>query len=74
LPDGSVSDGTGDTVPSFFREYKFKLEKLYDRFYTQKGAELAAGRRDAARRFYEDILREVRGSTDTAALLEQILE
>lgn len=74
LPDGSVSDGTGDTVPSFFREYKFKLEKLYDRFYTQKGAELAAGRRDAAQRFYEDLLMEVRSSTESAALLEQILE
>jgi len=62
LPDGSVSSGAGDAVPSFFREYKFKLEKLYDRFYTQKGAELAANRRDAARRFYEDLLREVRDS------------
>ena len=74
LPDGSVSDGSGDTVPSFFREYKFKLEKLYDRFYTPKGAELAAGRRNAAQRFYEDLLMEVRSSTGTAALLEQILE
>ena len=63
LPDGSVSDGTGDTIPSFFREYKFKLEKLYDRFYTKKGASLAQQRREAAQRFYEDLLREVREST-----------
>ena len=27
--DGTISNGEGDTVPSFFREYKFKLEKLF---------------------------------------------
>ena len=37
-PDGSVADGTGDGAPSFFQEYKFKLEKLYDRFYTARAA------------------------------------
>lgn len=75
LPDGSVSDGTGDTIPSFFREYKFKLEKLYDRFYTAKGAFLAVQRREAAQRFYADLLREVRESCDgTDTLLSQILE
>ena len=74
LPDGSVSDGTGDTIPSFFREYKFKLEKLYDRFYTDTGAALAEQRRDAARRFYEDLLREVRESTENTQYLQQILE
>lgn len=66
LPDGSVSDGTGDTVPSFFREYKFKLEKLYDRFYTDKGRNLAAERREAAQRFYDDLLREIRESACSA--------
>jgi len=35
---------------------------------------VGAGRRDAAQRFYEDLLMEVRSSTGTAALLEQILE
>jgi uncharacterized protein len=74
-PDGSVSDGTGDTTASFFREYKFKLEKLYDRFYTAKGAFLAVQRREAAQRFYADLLREVRESCDgTDTLLSQILE
>lgn len=74
-PDGSVSDGTGDTIPSFFREYKFKLEKLYDRFYTAQGALLAAQRKEAAQRFYADLLNEVRASCDgTEMLLAQILE
>ncbi len=75
LPDGTVSDGTGDTVPSFFREYKFKLEKLYDRFYTEKGAALANERREAAQQFYADILREVRESAcPVQDLLGPVLE
>ena len=58
-PDGTISDGTEDLGHSFFREYKFKLEKLYDRFYTQKGAELAANRQAIAKDFYESLYREV---------------
>jgi len=55
-----VSDGTDDESPSFFREYKFKLENMYDRFYTRRGAELAGNRKAAARNFYEALLREAR--------------
>ena len=51
---GGVSHGK----PSFLHEYKFKLEKLYDRFYTRRGEALAQGRRKAARDFYEALLRE----------------
>ena len=56
---GTISDGTGDEAASFFQEYKFKLEKLYDRFYTQKGSALAAQRKAAAVSFYESLYREV---------------
>lgn len=59
LPGGQVSDGAGDREPSFFQEYKYKLEKLYDRFYTEKGRELAMQRRQAAVDFYNALLREV---------------
>ena len=59
LPDGSISDGTDDAQPSFFREYKFKLEKLYDRFFTPEGVQLAQHRRSAAEGFYESLYREV---------------
>lgn len=58
-PDGSISDGREDETPSFFQEYCFKLEKLYDRFYTQQGKALALGRRQAAVNFYENLYREV---------------
>ena len=57
--DGTVSDGTGDLEESFFREYKWKLEKIYDRFYTRKGLELAKQRRETAVRIYEELRREV---------------
>jgi len=57
---GMVSDGSNDTAPSFFQEYHFKLKKLYERLFTEKGRELAEARRRAAVNFYEDMLREVR--------------
>ena len=60
-PDGSISDGTQGETSSFFREYKFKLEKLYDRFYTQKGKALALERRTAAEDFYNRLYSEVTG-------------
>ena len=62
LRDGTVSDGTDDTESSFFKEYKFKLEKLYDKFYTQRGRELAENRRKHAVEFYGNLLGEVRES------------
>lgn len=58
-PDGSISDGAEGETSSFFREYKFKLEKLYDRFYTEKGREMALQRRQAAEQFYENLYSEV---------------
>lgn len=59
LPDGIISDGTEDIGHSFFREYKFKLENLYDRFYTARGAELAKKRQAIANAFYESLYEEV---------------
>ena len=57
---GRVSDGTGDTEPSFFKEYKFKLEGLYTKFYTERGTELAKQRQKQGVSFYENMLTEVR--------------
>ena len=59
LPDGGISDGIQDPSPSFFREYKFKLEKLYGQFYTAEGAQLAQQRQKIAADFYESLYREV---------------
>lgn len=63
-PDGSVSDGSADLEPSFFQEYKFKLEKLYDKFYTKRGTEIAAERQYSAVAFYRSMLKEVAASYD----------
>lgn len=62
LPDGRISDGTEDLGPSFFREYKFKLEKMYDRFYTKTGKAMARQRQRIAADFYESLYREVNTS------------
>ena len=75
LPDGRISDGTDEGAFSFFREYKFKLEKLYDRFYTARGAELAQSRRKIAADFYENLYREVNvGYTAGQQLLKDRLK
>ena len=63
-PDRTVSDGTKDTLPSFFQEYKYKLENLYFKLYTKKGRELALLRKDAAVRFYKSLLQEVQEMYD----------
>ena len=71
--DGTVSDGSHDQTPSFFQEYKFKLEKLYDRFFTERGRELAVQRQKAAQDFYDALLEEVRSSYSGKDLLPDIL-
>ena len=58
LPDGTVSGGDGDSAPSFFQEYKYKLEKLYSDFYTPKAAEMAKERQKAAVDFYNSLYEE----------------
>ena len=58
--NGYVTDGTDDLTPSFFQEYKFKLEGLYTKFYTKRGAEIAMQRQYSAKAFYESMLKETR--------------
>lgn len=58
--NGAISDGAGDQADSFFKEYKFKLEGIYDHFLTRRGAELARQRQRAAQEFYAALLAEVR--------------
>ena len=73
--DGTISDGVGEEPHSFFQEYHRKLDKLYDRFYTQAGHRLAQQRRKAAQDFYESLYWEVT-ALDSAGKteLEKILE
>lgn len=71
---GQISDGADDAADSFFREYKFKLETIYDRFYTKGGREEAQQRKAAAVSYYESLLREVRRSYSGRAGLGELLE
>ncbi len=60
--DGNISDGTGDAVPSFFQEYRFKLENVYSKIITDSGKKIAEERRKSAVSFYESMLSEVKDS------------
>lgn len=68
-PNGTVSDGTGDSEPSFFREYKFKLENVYEKFFTKRGRELALQRQKSAVDFYNNLLAEVRSEYEIGGQL-----
>lgn len=72
--DNSISDGTGDKESSFFQEYKYKLENIYDKFYTVRGAEIAKARQNAAVSFYNSMLEEIQSSCENGMkrLQEQI--
>lgn len=71
-PGGVIRDGKGDPEDSFFREYRFKLEGMYDRFLTRRGAELARERQKAAADFYNALLGEIR-MTEGRAAFESLL-
>lgn len=66
-PDGQVSDGEDDRTPSFFQEYKYKLENLYEHFLTSRGAELAGKRQQAAAAFYNSMLQEITKTYENGA-------
>lgn len=70
---GQVQDGCGDAPPSFFQEYKYKLEGLYGQFYTRRGAALARKRQAAAQAFYTALLAEARQLDRSAELLQELL-
>lgn len=73
--DGQVSDGSADEQESFFQEYKFKLEGIYEKFYTRRGMELAARRRAAAAAFYQALFSEAGNTVETGAeLLRQYMD
>lgn len=73
LADGMPSPGSAEEVPSFFQEYKRKLERLYDRFYTARGRELAEGRQKAAEAFRDALWAEVDAAYRGRACLEERL-
>ena len=73
--DGTVSDGTDTESPSFFQEYKRKLERLYDGFFTEPGQQLARMRQAAAVDFYNNLFAELsRGYQIGKPLLETYLQ
>lgn len=54
--------GRNDTTPSFFQEYKYKLENIYTNFYTEKAAAIAKERQRISTEFYNSLYQEVNSS------------
>lgn len=74
LLGGQVSDGTGDKAPSFFREYKYKLENIHKKLFTKRGREIATERQKAATAFYRGLLGEVNDTYSMRKALEKKLQ
>ena len=75
LPDGSVSSGENDVAPSFFQEYKYKLEKVYCSFYTTEAKLIAKERQESAVAFYNNLYEEVNSSYENGKEeLEKVLQ
>lgn len=75
-PNGEICNGAEDKEESFFQEYKYKLEHLYNRFYTKKAAQIAKARQTAAQEFYAALLKEMQdtyhiGKANLYELFEQ---
>lgn len=62
LPNGVVSPGENDIMPSFFQEYKYKLENLYSNFYTEKATAIAKERQNISIEFYKSLYQEINSS------------
>lgn len=62
--NGFVMDGSNDTEETFFQEYKFKLENIYDKFYTIRGSQIAEERKQSAIAFYNSMLKEIKDCYD----------
>lgn len=58
---GRVIEGEKETKNTFFHEYKFKLENIYDRFYTDKAKGIALQRQKAAVDFWNALHGDVTG-------------
>lgn len=75
LPSGQVSNGERDAQPSFFQEYKYKLENMYSHFYTKRGREIAGQRQAAAVAFYDSLFQEVSEAyAHGTKLLEEVID
>ncbi len=58
--DGRVCDGSSpDAQGSFFKEYHYKLSKLYDRFFTEEAAQIAGERKAILEDFRNALLQEI---------------
>jgi hypothetical protein len=70
---GELLLGGVNQPDSFLREYEFKLKHVYDRLYTNRGREIAEVRRQAAQRFHDDLVSEIKqGHTTLGAVLNRM--
>ena len=63
-----------DDQHTFIKEYKYKLSKLYDRFYTDRAKAIANERSMIAKACYSELINELSQSYNNRKMLDSILE
>lgn len=75
VKENKVLSGEEDKESSFFKEYNFKLKKIYDSFYTEKAKKMSHNRKISAEVFYDNMYREAIEAHEIGEnILNKILE
>ena len=69
-----ICDGENPEAPeSFYREYNFKLKRLYSQFYTPAAKRLARKNKKAAEKFFNSLRDEISGILKHKNLINQFI-
>lgn len=75
MANGCIDPGTDSESPeSFYKEYHFKLEKLYSRFYTKEAQNIANKRKGISQLFFNSLADEINTEYEFKNHLQKILE
>jgi uncharacterized protein len=74
LRNGNICLGNDKTDDeTFFKEYNFKLRKLYDKFYTEEAQDLASKQKEHAQYFFDELLEQIKESYKSKEILDRII-
>lgn len=75
ITNGGIDSGTDLESPeSFYKEYHFKLEKVYSKFYTREAQNIADKRKEISRLFFDRLVDEIKTEYEFKSLLFKLLK
>jgi uncharacterized protein len=75
IKEGNIDSGTDSKSPaSFYKEFHFKLARLYEEFYTAEAKNIANKRKEISQLFFNSLVNEIDEEYGFKDALPQILE